>query len=420
MKISVFGLGFVGLTTALGFSRKGYTVYGIEKDERKMVAIKNGKMPFMESGLDKALNAYLEKNFYVRSVQEAKEALNDSDCVFFCVGTPCGSSGAADLSHLKTAIDQAICSFTNDKFHVLVIKSTIPPSTTSEIIVPYVREKAKDNRSIGIANNPEFLREGYCWNDFCSPDRIVIGVEDKKSEEILRELYRSFDAPILSVNYSTAEFIKYLSNSVLATMISYANEMSIIADLIGNIDVANAFKILHMDKRWNNCSMTSYFYPGCGYGGYCLPKDTEALRAISKAKGFDPLILSQVIKTNENMPAKVAQMIMKKVNKTDKIGILGLSFKPNSDDVRETPSAKIIEELQKAGYENITAYDPVAVDNFMIEYPSIAIEFSRDLCDIVRVSDCLVIVTGWREFKSIKTSKTIIDCRYCMVDGDGR
>lgn len=413
--VTIFGLGFVGLTTAVGLAEKGYQVYGVDINNQRKETIASGRLPFLEPGLDKGLIRNLNKNFFV--CEDLAKAISSSEYVFYCVGTPCGDNGEADLGYLFKAIDQTLEVINDNKFRVLIIKSTIPPSTTEEKIVPYLVSKGYQvGEHLGIANNPEFLREGYCWDDFMNPDRIVVGVNDEKSKQMLESLYMPFKAPFFAVNHNTGEFIKYLSNTILATLISYANEMSIVAQMIGHIDTAKAFKILHMDKRWEDCKMTSYLYPGCGYGGYCLSKDTNAIYALAKSKGFEPKILENVIKVNNNMPDIIADRVAKVADKTDNIGILGLSFKPGSDDVRDTPAAKIINKLFEKGFCNITGYDPVAIEEFKKYYSKIDMDYTIQLDNLIETSDVLVIVTAWSEFKGInlKTNKPIIDGRFML------
>lgn len=412
--VTVFGLGFVGLTTALGFADSGIKVYGVEVNPERVDTLNSGKLPFFEPGLDDALIRNLNKNFII--TDDLDSAISESDCVYYCVGTPYGDGGQADLTYLFSAIDSTLDAINDDKFRVLVTKSTIPPTTTSEKIIPYIGDKNfKVGSQIGVANNPEFLREGHCWDDFINADRIVLGVSDEKSEEILKELYSSFTCPIFTVSLNTGEFIKYLSNTLLATLISYSNEMSIIADTLGGIDVAEAFRILHMDKRWNNCNMTSYVYPGCGYGGYCLPKDTNAIYALTESKGFDAQILKNVINTNDNISNFIVDRITKNISKEDKIGVLGLSFKPGSDDVRDTAAARIIKELLARGYSNIIAYDPLAIEEFKKFY-DLNINYLNSKEEIIDLADEIIILTAWDEFKDLKelTDKPIIDCRYML------
>lgn len=412
--ITVFGLGFVGLTTALGFAHLGYKVYGIDVDENRKEILKSGKIPFYEPYMEDELNKSLNKNFFV--TDNIKEAIKNSEYIFYCVGTPYGNNGSADLTYLFNAIDSTIEAIEDKKFRVIVVKSTVPPSTTAEKVYPYVKSKGEVSDYIGVANNPEFLREGHCFKDFMEADRIVLGVNDERSKEMLVSLYKPMNIPIKCVTHSTGEFIKYLSNTLLATLISYSNEMAEVAETIGGIEISEAFKILHMDKRWDNCNMTSYVYPGCGYGGYCLPKDTSALYSQSVEKGYTPKILRNVIETNNNISKVIGDRIINNLDKSSTIGILGLSFKPDSDDVRDTPAAKIIRDINSKGYNNIVVYDPVAKEEFKKKYPDINVSYCMDVKDLYDRSDIIALVTAWDEFKMVKNmgNKKIIDCRYML------
>lgn len=416
--VTVVGLGFVGLTTALGFAEYGHKVYGIESNRERMTAIQAGELPFEEPGMGEALQRHLGNNFIPTTDWDM--AIASSKAVFYCVGTPYGEDGQADLIYLYQALQQTIQAIHDNKFRVLVTKSTIPPSTTEKRIIPFLEERGVQvPEQLGVANNPEFLREGHCWEDFTFADRIVLGVNDARSERILREIYARETSPVCCVSLNTGEFIKYLSNTSLACLISYANEMSMAADAIGGIDVANAFQILHMDKRWKTGSIRSYFYPGCGYGGYCLPKDTNAFYAMAKDNGFDAQILRQVIEVNNKMPTATAERIIRVVgeDKNTCIGILGLSFNVGSDDVRDTPSAKIITALNQAGYQNIVAYDPVAMEEFQRCYAArCRCRCVPNYSDLLRQADVMAIITAWPEFRNIReqTDRPIVDCRYIL------
>ncbi|MEO3947279.1 nucleotide sugar dehydrogenase [Gorillibacterium sp. CAU 1737] len=413
--VTVFGLGFVGLTTALGFAEMGHQVYGVEVNQERMNLIKSGRLPFLEPGLDEALTRHLGVNFH--PCDDLSKAISKSDYIYYCVGTPYGEDGQADLTYLNLAMGQTLEAIHDDRFRVLVVKSTVPPSTTQNKVIPFLRERGwEPGERIGVANNPEFLREGYCWEDFIHADRIVLGVEDGRSEQMLRQLYEESAAPIICVTLNTGEFIKYLSNTLLATLISYSNEMSLIADTIGGIDTGHAFRVLHMDRRWQEGTMSSYAYPGCGYGGYCLPKDTNALYALTRDAGFDAPILKNVIATNDGMPAAIIRRIENVLGPEDSIGILGLSFKPGSDDVRDTPAAKIIGKLIDKGYKKIMAYDPVATTEFQLHYANLKIVYCTSQEELVERSDVLAIVTAWSEFKGLRerTEKPILDCRYIL------
>lgn len=412
--VTVFGLGFVGLTTALGFAHLGYKVYGVDVDNERKSILRSGKLPFLEPDMEEVLQKHLDKNFII--TDNPKEAIADSDYIFYCVGTPYGKDGSADLTYLFSAIDTTADAISDKKYRVLITKSTIPPSTTAEKILPYVKQKGAVAEYLGVANNPEFLREGHCWEDFMKADRIVLGCNDERSKEMLVKLYEPMQIPIKCVSHSTGEFIKYLSNTLLATLISYSNEMAEVADAIGGIEVADAFHILHMDKRWNGCNMTSYVYPGCGYGGYCLPKDTSALYSQAVAKGYEPEILKHVIEINNDRAKTIAKKITEKLPKEKTIGILGLAFKPLSDDVRDTPAARIIREIQALGYDNICAYDPAAMDEFVHHYPDIKIVEKSSAREVYEESDIIAIVTAWEEFREVISygNKKLIDCRYML------
>lgn len=423
MVISVIGLGFVGLTTALGFAEFGHKVYGVEQDAARLAEIRTGKLPFAEPGLDDALTRHLHKSFLPVDTTEAQLVWPECDAIYFCVGTPYGEKGAADLSYLRQAVKTVMeCLRGQAGFRVLAVKSTVPPGTTQREIMPYAESLGgKTGENIGIANNPEFLREGHCWDDFIHADRIVLGVSDDKTKSVLRQVYAATKIPVYCVSLNTGEFIKYLSNTLLATLISYANEMADAAEHIGDIEIRRAFEILHLDKRWNGGAMASYVFPGCGYGGYCLPKDTNAFLACANLAGSKASILRQVIAVNESMPRRSAEKIIAALgsDKRKKIGILGLSFKPGSDDCRYSPSALIIGELWRRGYRHIAAYDPQATDKFRALY-DFSLEYCDDYTDIIDRADVLAILTAWDDFRDIgeRTAKPVIDCRY-MLPGKG-
>jgi UDPglucose 6-dehydrogenase len=393
MTILIMGLGFVGLTTALGFAEKGHTVFGFDTDPNKAEELKTGKTSMSEPDLKSALSRHINKSFAVTDDPAAAKA----DAIFICVGTPCGENGRADLCYLYSAVDMLDKSFDG----LIVVKSTVPPGTTQNEIIPYIRGRGI---TASVANNPEFLREGYCWEDFINPDRIVCGVED--SADIMREIYRDFNAPIVITSLNTAEFIKYLSNTMLASMISFSNEMSVIANAIGNISIKQAFETLHMDKRWHDASMNKYVYPGCGFGGYCLPKDLEAMIAQAQACGLEPALLKSVKAVNHSMP----DFWVNQLTAGGAVGILGLSFKPGSDDVRDSPSAKIISLL--AGKCSIYAYDPMANAEFQkaYDFPVVYCESADEVCKRAKT---VMIATAWTEFRGI--DKRYPDVRF--VDG---
>lgn len=410
--ITVIGLGFVGLTTALALAEKGNKVYGIDLDTQRTAIISSGILPFIEPGLDDALTRHLNSTFFVSS--NAVKAAKESEFIFLCVGTPAGEDGEADLKYIYSALDSIEEILKDGMYRNIVVKSTIPPSTTFERIIPYLEQKGCEvGEDFGVSNNPEFLREGKCWDDMINADRIVCGVADERSETALKTLYKEFDAPFVSVSLNTGEYIKYLSNTLLATMISYSNEMANIADAIGNIEVKKAFEVLHMDRRWKDASMSSYVYPGAGYGGYCLPKDTQAMYAKSVSKSYTPEILGEVIKVNESMPEYIVSKLTDALETQQRIGILGLSFKPNSDDVRDSSSAKLIQLLLEKGYRNITAFDPVANEIFKQTY-NFDIEYADTALQLIESSERVALITAWSEFKQLSPNEKVIDFRYYL------
>jgi len=411
------GLGFVGLTTALGFSHRGYKVYGYDLDKEKTEALKNNRIPFHEAHLEEILKEHYNKNFIISDSLE--QAVSQSKVIFFCVGTPCREDGSSDLTYLLKAVEDTIKAMPQGDFKIFVIKSTVPPPATAVAVKTFIEKQGLQvGKDVGLANNPEFLREGCAWDDFIDPDRIVIGQDDEKTGAFLEELYKPFGAPVFRVSLNTAEFIKYLSNTLLSTLISFSNEMSMIAQSMGNIDIINAFKILHRDRRWfgSPAQMTSYVYPGCGFGGYCLPKDTLALCSLATQQGLASSVLKGVLKVNSEIKKHVVKTISNSVSRDEYIGILGLSFKARSDDVRQSPVADIIKLLLDAGYSRIIAYDPLANENFKRSF-NLPIDYAESFEAIVQKVQYLIVLTAWDEFKKNRNmlrGKTVFDFRYYL------
>jgi len=414
--ITVVGLGYVGLTAALGFADKGMKVIGYDKNESLLNDLRNGKIPIHEPGLKEALARTYSKTL---TITDQPEIAHQSEIIFYCVGTPSKEDGSADLSILTAAINETLQHSPRDKYLVLVIKSTVPPGTCKDIIKPLIESTGRvSGVDFGLVNNPEFLREGLGWKDFMEPDRIVIGGDDENSLNAISEIYEDFGAPINRVSTNTSEFIKYGSNSILATMISFANEMSLIADAIGDIEIEKTFQALHQDHRWTGspAQMASYFFPGCGFGGYCLPKDTAALISCSRKAGYEPDLLESVLKTNLRIRIQAAEKIARAARKDDRIAILGLAFKPDTSDVRETVARDIIKSLLKKGYHNIVAYDPLAANNFAKAF-GLKIEYASSLEEAVEGSDLVVLLTAWREFienRDFLKKFKLLDFRYVL------
>lgn len=409
--VTIIGLGFVGITTALYLcERKNITVYGIDANLKRKEEIKNGHLPFYEPDLEDLLQKHINKSFFVSDDMHA--SLAQSEYIFICVGTNMGDNGVVDLKDVYKVIDEIVDNM--DSYKTIVIKSSVPPTTTMEKIIPYIESKGlKFKTDFGIAYNPEFLQEGYCYDEIMHGDRIVIGTEDQLSREKMNALYleKNNAQNVFNVSIATAEFCKYLSNSFLAVVISYANELAKFADKVPGLSIEDAFKIFHQDRRWNNCKMTTYVYPGGQFGGYCLPKDIAALNCVAKEKNINLSMIQDAIIINNSMPNYLVDKIMANYHENDKIGILGLSFKENSDDVRKSPAREVIRILNERGITNIYAYDPVAITNFKNSYPNLQVNYTKNYTELIDQSDIIVIVKMWKEFLNLPnlTNKIIID-----------
>ncbi|WP_145331211.1 UDP-glucose/GDP-mannose dehydrogenase family protein [Paenibacillus xylanexedens] len=420
INITVVGLGFVGLTAALGFAEKGYSVKAYDSDIYKTIELSKGELPFHEPGLSTMLNKHLNENLVL--CDSLEESLSDAKMIFICVGTPYLEGTGLDLSMLLNVVKD-VCRFSSkDPYPSIIVKSTIPPGTMRTKIKPVIEDCGlRVGQDIGLAYNPEFLREGNAWDDFMHPDRIIIGELDGITSDLLVKLYESFSVPYAQVSAETAEMLKFSSNALLATMISFANEQALIAEHIGQVNIPELFHLLHMDKRWSGspAGMVNYVYPGCGFGGYCLPKDTLALKNTASQYGVDAKILNAVMEVNLDISEHTVRKVIGRLKHRDEqIGILGLAFKPGSDDVRYSPAVGIIEALLDEGCTNLSAYDPMAMRNFEEHY-SLPLKMANSLDEIVAGSDICVIVTAWPEFQTLTDHANdirIIDARYMLTN----
>ncbi|ASJ15233.1 UDP-glucose dehydrogenase family protein [Thermococcus radiotolerans] len=410
MKISIVGSGYVGLVTGMGFVKLGNEVIFVDVDERKIEMINNAEPPIYEEGLGKLMKDF---NGRYHATNDYREAILNSEVTFICVGTPSREDGSIDLTYVKQAAEEiGKVLKEKDSYHVVVVKSTVLPGTTEEVVKPILEEHSdkKAFKDFGLAMNPEFLREGVALRDFLNPDRIVIGVQDERTREILEELYQPIDAPKLFTDIKTAEMIKYASNAFLATKISFANEIGNICKKLG-IDSWKVFEGVGLDHRIS----PHFFRTGIGWGGSCFPKDVKAL--INKAEEIseEPVILKAVVEVNERQPLKLIELLKKHVPelKGKAVGVLGLAFKPDTDDVRETRAYAIIKKLLNEGAK-VIAYDPQAMKNFKQSYPDVGekIVYSESAEDVLRATDFVLIVTEWGEFEELDYSgKIVIDGR---------
>ena len=359
-EINIIGLGFVGLTTAVGFAYKGFKVNAIEVDKKKTNLLKKNKLYFNEPKLkEKYLNVKKKGLIFIKNkfeLTDTKKYPNHKDkktnIIFICIGTPINKNGNYDLSKIKSFLT-SLKRYKNNKF-LVVIKSTFLPGTIKDIFKKFT------NDNISFCSNPEFLREGFAWNDFIKPDRIVIGCNDNKTKIILNNIYKKFNCIKIYTNTNTAEFIKIASNNFLSNTISFANNISLIAHKIDEVDIKLCFDALHKDSRWygNPANMAGYLHPGIGYGGYCLPKDTTAFNFLSKRLFKNNFYIAENIKINNYLKNFYAKKIIKLSKPFKKICLLGLSFKHLSDDIRESKAIELLQELRKYKKE-IICFDPI-------------------------------------------------------------
>jgi UDPglucose 6-dehydrogenase len=403
-RISVVGTGYVGLSTAVGFAKKGYNVTTSSHNQEKVTMVNGGIAPFYEPGLSEALKQAVDKGD-LKAVLGREQSILDTDVTFLAVGTPSRSDGSIELKYIESAaheIGKALGK--KDSYHLIVVKSTVVPGTTEKVVKPALESGSKKRCGVdfGLCMSPEFLRQGYALFDTFNPDRIVIGENDEKSGDELEALYREFygekTVPLIRATLSTAELIKYGSNACLATKISYINTIANICEMVPGADVTVVGKAIGLDKRIGPLFLRA----GLGYGGSCFPKDVKALIAFSREVGYEPTLLDDVEKINKEQPLKAVEYCRKLVGdlRGKRVAVLGLSFKPLTDDMREAKSIPIIKQLLKEG-ANVSAYDPVAVANAKVILKD-TIEYAPSTVDCLKNSDCCILVTEWEEFKKLQ------------------
>ncbi|MFA4984244.1 MAG: UDP-glucose/GDP-mannose dehydrogenase family protein [Candidatus Omnitrophota bacterium] len=394
MKISIIGSGYVGLVSGACFAELGNSVVCADNNARKISQLQKGVIPIYEPGLEELVVKNAAKR-RLRFTSSIKEAVKASEVIFIAVGTPSLDNGEADLTGIEN-VARNIALYM-DGYRLIVEKSTVPVETgywVKQTISTYIKRKEK----FDVASNPEFLKEGVAINDFMRPDRIVIGVESKKAEAILTGLYRPLNAPLVITDIRSAELIKHASNSFLATKISFINAVSRICDKVG-ADIKEVALGVGLDKRIGG----DFLNAGLGYGGSCFPKDLDAFIEISAKLGHDFHILKSVRDTNEEQLSAFLAKIKDElwIIKDKNIAVLGLSFKPNTDDLRNAPSIGIIKALKSDG-ARMRVYDPSAMKNAKeLFVDGRGITFCKDPYQACRQADCLLIITEWDEFKEL-------------------
>lgn len=409
MKTSIIGTGHVGLVTGACFAERGHQVLCVDVDRAKIAALRGGKVPIFEPGLE-PLVARNVKAGRLRFGTTNREAVAFGDVVFICVPTPPLPDGKADLSYLE-AVSRDIARHL-DGYRLVVDKSTVPVHT-GERVHEVITRHSPAGADFDVASNPEFLREGAAIEDALNPDRVVFGVESERAERVLRELYAPFKASVLATDIKSAELIKHASNSFLALKISFANALAAICERAG-ANVLEVTRGMGMDQRIG----AAFLNPGIGYGGSCFPKDVAAFEAISKDLGYDFRLLREVQRINEEAREgflkKVEQELWILKGKT--IAAFGLSFKPGTDDVRESVALKVVQELLARG-AIVRAYDPQALDQARKVVPKL--KGFRTPYEAAKGADCLLLLTEWKEFldldfrrlKSVMAHPTVVDGR---------
>ena len=409
MKISVIGGGYVGLVTASCFAYLGHIVQIIEIDSKKADLINQGIPPIYEEKLEEILKQTAGKNL---SAQSHYEGLGDADIIFICVGTPPQDDGSADLKYIISASKSIGAALKGSKkYHVITVKSTVPPGTTESIVIPIVQELLGDgSNGIGFCMNPEFLREGRAVDDFLHPDRIVIGGSSAEAVRVVQEAYEKLDAPVITTSLKAAEMIKYTSNAFLATKISFSNEIGNICKKIG-INVYEVMKGVGLDHRIN----PHFLNAGLGFGGSCFPKDVMALIRLAEKNGEDPVLLKSVIDINERQPGRIVQILNERIGdiRGKKITVLGLAFKDNTDDVRDSRSIPVISELLEHGAV-ISAYDPMALESMKKIFPGI--NYHTNAGDALTGADACLVLTEWPEFSKLNDEFNLMKSRV-IIEG---
>ncbi len=394
MKITVAGTGYVGLVAGVCFAEKGHNVICVDIDENKVKIMKSGKSPIYEEGLEELL----AKNYNEGRLDfttDYKIAYKDADAIFIGVGTPELPNGSSNLSFVATVSRQIAESVEKDC--LVVVKSTVPIGTNDKV-EQFIKDSLVHNVKIEVASNPEFLSQGHAVRDTLKAKRIVIGTESEKAEKILKEIYKPFNLPIVSVSRRSAEMIKYASNDFLALKISYMNDIANLCELVG-ANIEDVAKGMSYDDRIG----ANFLHAGIGYGGSCFPKDTKALKYLAKQHGYRLRTVEAAVDVNAEQKTKLFKKASERMItfKGLKVAILGLTFKAGTDDLREAPSKDNVKLLLESGADNIYAYDPVGEENFKKLYPT-EINYVKTPQEALKNANICFIFTEWGEIKNVK------------------
>lgn len=417
MKIAIVGTGYVGLVTGTCFSEMGIDVTCIDVLQSKVDNLKNGNMPIYEPGLEEMVH----RNFNsgrLKFTTDLSTVINDVEVVFIAVGTPPDEDGSADLKYVLEVARTIGC--TMNRYVLVVTKSTVPVGTAAKVKQAIQEELDKRGVQLAfdVASNPEFLKEGSAVDDFMKPDRVVVGVESTQAKDIMERLYKPFmmnNYRLIFTDIPSAEMIKYAANSMLATRISFMNDIANLCELVG-ADVNMVRKGIGSDTRIGS----KFLYPGCGYGGSCFPKDVKALIKTAKKKGYTMKVLKAVEEVNEEQKSIIFHKLMKHFGgdlKGRRIALWGLAFKPETDDMREAPALVLIDKITAVGAQ-VKVYDPVAMDECKRRIGN-EVMYAQDMYDAVLDADALLVVTEWKQFRVPSWGVLQKTMKYCIVI-DGR
>lgn len=427
MRVSIVGTGYVGLVSGVCLASLGFHVVCVDSDTRKAEMIRAGNAPIHEEALDELLASTIGSTLEVTT--DLDKAVAETDLTIVAVGTPSTPNGI-DLTQIRAAVrDVGRAIAVKQQFHIVVIKSTVVPGTTDTVLVDELEHATGGVAGVdfGIGVNPEFLTEGTAVADFLQPDRIVIGAEDERTERAVRQLYRGFEnAELIVTNMRTAEMIKYASNALLATAISFSNEMANLGAAIGRIDTVEVMRGVSASRYLTErnggvavrAELASFLSAGCGFGGSCLPKDVSALAAEGARRGVPMRILDSVLAVNREQPRVLVDVIRRELGELSeaRIGILGLAFKPETDDTRESPAFPLIRMLGHAGAKLIV-HDPVVKEAGIPESVRGLIERRGDLLGLLRDVDAVVLITSWRQYLDIPKLVASLPDPPLVVDG---
>lgn len=408
MKIAIAGTGYVGLVTAVCLAQNGHDVVCVETDQTKLSSLKKGKSPIFETGVEELMESCADRLAYT---DDPRPAYREAEVIFVCVGTPERGDGYANLKYINAVTRQIAATVENDC--VVVIKSTVPIGTNDKI-EKFFAHHTEHPVHIDVASNPEFLSQGTAVRDFLHGARIVLGVENERCEQVLRQVYARFKQPIIITDRCTAEMVKYASNNFLALKISYINEIANLCEIVG-ANVETVALGMGMDSRIGD----KFLQPGVGYGGSCFPKDTKALHWLAKYHDYEIKTVKAAIEVNENQKLKLIKKAKKYYHSLEglKVAVLGLTFKPGTDDLRDAPSLQNIPVLLEEG-ASINAWDPAGSDHFKALYPN-EVNYCASIEETIDGADVCFILTEWPEIKQFDLSR-YASCMKKAIVIDGR